>query len=376
MGAIIIIIIGLVIGYFMTQNSEYGDSKIITIGFIGPLTGDAVSYGEPISNAVRLATDAINQAGGINGKMLEVIYEDGKCTNEDALNAAQKLVNIDQVNMIIGGTCSGETLAMLPVTEAASVIVISPSASSPDLTGAGQHFFRNSPSDAEGGSKLAELVMREEYTKIAMISEETDYAQGFANVFRENIMALGGEMVADENFAPETSDFRSILTKIKEAEPEALFVNPQTEIAGGTIVKQAKELGITAKLFGSNVTGGTKSMEIAGDTIEGLVFVDAPGLNKENPKAVAFLSDYSAQYGSPNIEYYTGAAYDDVFILKQAMEVTGTETDTEILRQYISTMPPFSGVVGTYNFKPDGDPNGIGFIGKKIENKEIIVLQD
>ena len=165
-GAILIILIVLVVGYFLAQGSapEEGDD-IITIGFIGPLTGDAVSYGEPISNGVRMAVDDINQAGGVNGKMLEVIYEDGRCTNEDALNAAQKLVNIDGVKMIIGGACSGETLAMLPVTEAAGVVVISPSASSPDLTGAGRFFFRNSPSDAEGGRKLAELV-GQQYTKV------------------------------------------------------------------------------------------------------------------------------------------------------------------------------------------------------------------
>ena len=374
-GAILIILIVLVVGYFLAQGSapEEGED-IITIGFIGPLTGDAVSYGEPISNGVRMAVDDLNQAGGVNGKMLEVIYEDGRCTNEDALNAAQKLVNIDGVKMIIGGACSGETLAMLPVTEAAGVIVISPSASSPDLTGAGRYFFRNSPSDAEGGRKLAELV-GQKYTKVALISEETDYAQGFARMFKENVPLNGGEIVADENFAPDTSDFRSMLTKIKAAEPEAIFVNPQTEIAGGTIIKQARELGITAALYGSNVTGGTKSAEIAGEHIEGLIFVDAPGLSPNNQKANAFVEQYRARYGELNIAFYTGSAYDDVFILAQAIEMVGSDEDTEALRTYISTMGLFNGVVGNYRFRPDGDPEGIGFIEKRIENGEIITVE-
>ena len=123
------------------------------------------------------------------------------------------------------------------------------------------------------------------------------------------------------------------LTKIKAAEPEAIFVNPQTEIAGGTIIKQARELGIEAPLFGSNVTGGTKSAEIAGEHIEGLVFVDAPGLNPNNPKANAFVEQYRTRYGelARDIAFYTGSAYDDVYILAQAIEMVGSAEDTEAL---------------------------------------------
>lgn len=372
-GAIFIILIILAVGYYVTRDGVGDDAySVLTIGFVGPLTGDAVSYGEPISNAVRMAVDDINQSGGVSGMMLEVIYEDGRCSNEDALNAAQKLVNIDRVKMIVGGICSGEALAMLPITEASGVIVISPSASSPDLTGIGQYFFRNSPSDDSGGTKLAEIVLKA-HKRVALISEETDYAQGFARVFKENVLLGEGEIVADENFTPETTDFRSILTKIKAANPEAIFVNPQTEIAGGTIIKQARELGITVPLFGSNVTGGTKSIEIAGDHIEGLVFVDAPGLSPANPRATAFLDQYRMRYGEPSIEFYTGAAYDAVHILAQAVEMVGSAADTESVRNYISTMGNFDGVVGSYRFRPDGDPAGIGFIAKQVEGGEIIV---
>ncbi len=376
-GAIVIILIILAVGYSLLRGGDPtgDDDGVITIGFIGPLTGDAVSYGEPISNSVRMAVDVVNEAGGVNGRMIEVVYEDGRCTSEDALNAAQKLVNIDGVKMIIGGVCSGETFALLPVAEEAGVVVISPSSTSPDLTGISPYFFRNAPSDDEGGRRLAQLATKD-YTKIALISEETDYAQGFARVFRESVFLNDGEVVADENFAPETSDFRSILTKIKAAAPEAIFVNPQTEIAGGTIVKQARELGITASLFGSNVTGGARSAEIAGDHTEGLVFVDAPGLSPDNPKAVAFLDGYRTRYGGePGIEFYAGSAHDIVSIFAQAIEMAGSADDTEVLRDYISTMGNFNGVVGSYRFRPDGDPEGIEFIVKRIEGGEVVVVE-
>ena len=376
-GAIIIILIILAAGYSLLRGGAPagGDDDVITIGFVGPLTGDGVSYGEPISNGARLAVDEINAAGGVNGRTLEIIYEDGKCASEDALNAARKLVNIDGVKIIVGGMCSGETFAVLPVAEEAGVVVISPASTSPDLTGISPYFFRNAPSDDEGGRSLARFATKE-YKKIALISEETDFAQGFARVFRESVFLNGGEVVADESYAPDTSDFRSILTKIKAAEPEALFVNPQTEIAGGAIVKQARELGITAALLGSNVVGASKSVEIAGDHLEGLVYVDAPGLNPNNPKAAAFLDAYRMRYGGDlGIEFLTASTYDVVYIFAQAIEMVGSADDPEALRSYISTMGNFNGAIGSYRFRPDGDPEGIEFIVKRIEDGEGVVVE-
>ena len=243
---IIAIVIVAAIGWFGYSAMSTTDSDDpLKIGFIGPLTGDAVSYGEPISNAIRLAADEINASGGVNGREVEVVYTDGKCTSKDAVNAVQKLVNVDGVQFIIGGVCSGETLPILPITEPANVLVISPSASSPDLTGAGELFVRNNPSDESGGAFMANLMFNDYgIRRVAVISEETDYAQGLGRVFVNHFSVLGGEVVIEENFIPETSDFRSMLTKIKASGAEALFINPQTEIAGGTIGRQAQELNL------------------------------------------------------------------------------------------------------------------------------------
>ena len=157
-GAIIVIVIAIVVVYTTQNIVANRGTGAIKIGFIGPLTGDAASYGKPISNAVRMAVDVINQSDGINGRPIEVIYENGGCNKEDALRATQKLVYIDKVRMIIGGICSGETLAVLPIAEKEKIILLSPSSSSPELTGAGEYFFRNTPSDLKSGEKLAQLI--------------------------------------------------------------------------------------------------------------------------------------------------------------------------------------------------------------------------
>ena len=369
---IIIIAIGASVAYSMMWGKEGKEEsdKTVTIGFIGPLTGDSVSYGEPISNAIRLAVDSINKEGGINGAMLKVVYEDGKCTGTDAVNAAQKLVNVDQVVAIIGGVCSGETLSFLPITEQAEVLVLSPSSTSPDLSGAGRYFFRNAPSDDNGGAFLASVI-RGDHETVAVISENTEYAQALAGVFLNQFAAEGGNVVADESFDPGTADFRSILTKIKEANPTAIFINPQTELAGGAIVKQIIELGIESQMYGSNLLSGSKAIEIAGDNSEGLIYFDAPGLNSGNTIAQQFLTDYQARFGDLNLEFYLGAAYDAVHIIAHGLQQVGP--DRAALRDYMKGIR-HDGVIGSYSFDDFGDPVGIDPILKIIRNGEGVPL--
>ena len=371
---IIIIVLGVwvVSGSMMSNPSTSPDGGgPITIGFVGSLTGGGASYGQPISNGIRLAMDEINSAGTVAGGV-NVIFEDGKCTNKDALNAARKLIDSDKVGAIIGGVCSGESLGFLPVTEAAKVVVISPSSSSPDLTGAGEYFFRNNPSDAHSGLRLAELVS-ETHNTVAIISEETDYAQGFKGVFVETFTALGGTIVSDEDFVPETDDFRSVLTKVKEAAPTALVVNPQTSIVGGTIVKQARELGIDIPLYGSNVLSDPKAIEIAGvDNIEGLVYVDPPGLSDTNDIVLNFRENFSSRYPSGGLEFYNAAGYDALYILVNAILEVGTDPDA--IRDHLHKVE-HNGTLGTYGFDENGDLRGVTFVGKRIVGGEAVDIE-
>ena len=365
----------MLLGGFVWMSNAADSEKTIKIGFIGPLTGEAASYGKPISYAVEIAAEVLNQNGGMQGKRVEIFYEDGHCGDGEgvaARRAVERLLNENGVKIIIGGTCSGETLAILPITEKEKVLLVSPSSSSPDLTGAGEYFFRNTPSDTKGGEKLAQLIVEKYgYSKVAVISEETEYAQGFARTFKESVEAVGGEIVADENFAPEADDFRSILTKIKESGAEALFINPQTEVAGGSIIKQAREIGITAEFFASNVPSTPRALEIAGKHAEGLIFVDGPGLSQGSTKAHAFLNEFRSQYGDPGIEFYAGAAYDIVFILAEVIEEVGLHTGK--IKDYLKSGESFSGVAGTYRFNEDGDPEGIDFVIKEIKDGKIVI---
>lgn len=157
-GAIAIIIIVLLIVLTGGNGGDRAEGPI-KLGFIGPLTGDVASIGEPSLVAAQIAVDEINEEGGINGQPIQLISEDGKCTGVAAANAAQKLVNVDKVIAIIGGLCSGETLAIAPIAEAGKVPTISTCASSPEISTAGDYSFRVYPSDNYQGKFAATHII-------------------------------------------------------------------------------------------------------------------------------------------------------------------------------------------------------------------------
>src|SRR5262249_40877175 len=147
--------IGLV-WWGIARNSA--SANTIKIGWIGPLTGSVAAYGEAGQNVTQLAVDQINASGGINGKQIQVIYEDGACDGTTAANAMQKLATVDQVQIVWGGFCSAESLAAVPIATQDKVLLFSMGSSNPKLTGISPYFFRDYPSDNSEGSVLADAA--------------------------------------------------------------------------------------------------------------------------------------------------------------------------------------------------------------------------
>jgi branched-chain amino acid transport system substrate-binding protein len=210
---------------------------VIKIGFISPLTGNAGAYGQDMKTGV---AQYFKEHPTIAGKPVEMIWEDGKCNGQDAASAAQKLVNIDKVQVIIGGTCSGETLAMAPIVEQAKVAILSPGSSSPEVTTAGDYVFRVYPSDAQVGATLVDDVESQGYKKVAMLTEQTDYAQGYRGAVKARMEKYPKmTLVVDEAYAVDNTDFRTILTKVKDSGADVIISVSQTPVGHGFTVKQA-----------------------------------------------------------------------------------------------------------------------------------------
>lgn len=357
-GAIVVAAV-ITIGYSTPKSPSEQTSTVsagtIKIGFIAPLTGDGAVYGEPGRNITALAVEEINKAGGINGRQIEMIYEDGKCNGKDAANAAQKLVNVDEVKIIIGGFCSSESLASLPIAEKNKVVLFSPGSSSPDLTGRSLYFFRDYPSDAAQGRILAEAVYNKKgWKNVVVMQEQTDYALGVYKTFSANFEKLGGSKVVKEEFPSNATDFRSMLVKLKALKPDALFIATQTPAVGERIMKQLKDLKWNpALLIDDAIAGDPKTIENNEAILEGALTAEF-GVDLANPKFKHAMQAYKDKYGAePPFQSYAQTEYDAVYIIRDAIAAVGY--DGEKIANWSRTIKDWDGASGKVTIGQDGD---------------------
>jgi len=368
------ILVAVVIVVIAVTSFNKKDNSDIVFGFIAPLSGDAALYGETEKNAASMAVEEINAQGGIDGRQVSIIYEDGKCNGKDAVNAGQKLIGIDKVKVILGGACSGETLAVAPLAEQNKVLLFSAFSSNPTITNAGDYVFRNSPSDNDVGKLDADTLSRM-YKKVALVTENIDGALGSHNVMVEYLKDNGVEIVSDENYGGSdktVTDFRSILSKIKLINPEALYINAQAPKSAGNILRQAREIGLTIPIYANLNLAAKEAWDIAGENIEGVVVSDASALTLKGNELV---KKYKEKFGEePENLLEVAASYDRVYIMKQAIEAVGF--DANKIKDYLYSMPDYAGALGTYHFDQNGDVVGVGFANYRIENGEKVLIDE
>ncbi len=328
------------------------------IGVMESLTGLGETYGTTATNAKQMAADEINAAGGINGRKLELIVEDSKCSAQDAITAYNKLTSVDGVKIILGTSCSGAMLGAAPLAEEDGVILFSGLASNPDIANAGDYIFRTQISDIQVGIDTGNVLWADGIRTLATITESTDYAEGVRRTSVAQFEKRGGRIVAEERYGSDVTDFRAQLTKLFEANPDALHVVPQSEFAGGAIVKQARELGYQGSIYAETVTVGTTSLEIAGDAATGLKAITAD-LDPNNEKAQEVLANFRNRYDYVTLPWHLGSAYDDVYIAAECLRQTGDDQDADGFRDCMYEIT-WSGAIGDdYSFDSDGEVVGL-----------------
>lgn len=339
------------------------------IGVIAPLTGDAAAYGEPLSNVLRMAASEINAEGGADGHALELIFEDGKCNGKDAASAAQKLVNVDKAKIIIGGFCSSESLAAVPIAAQAKAFLFSPGSSSPDLTGIDPHFARNYPSDAAQGQVLAGVAYDDkQWKKVAFIQEQLDYPLGIYKAFSAAFEAKGGTVVKEE-FASNSTDFRSQLTKLRAQKPGALFVDTQTPAAAERILKQLQDLAWKVPLLVADVVpGDAGTVQRNAAVLEGALGAEF-GTDPQNAKFQHLLSAYQAAYGAElPFQSYGQTMYDAIYMVRDALKNVGY--DGEMVATWVRMAKNWEGASGGVTIGQDGD-RASGHVPKVIKGGKV-----
>jgi branched-chain amino acid transport system substrate-binding protein len=369
----VIILVVIVVGgwwVYSKHGSPANGTGPIVIGVIGPFTGDAAVYGEPLQKTLQLAADQTNAAGGVDGRQVELVFQDGKCDSTDAVNAANLLINTDHVQAIIGGFCSGETIPVVPIAAAAKVFVFSPSASSPTLTGISPFFARDYPSDNKQADVLSALAAQKGYKNIAFIQEQTDYAQGLYQAFNTDFTKIG-DTTENQQFPSSATDFRSALVTLKAANPDALFIDVQTPAAGDRILQQLHELGWAPQLFVSDTVMGDPATLTKDESLlqgaYGAQFVpDASSTQMEQ-----FVNAYQAKYGPLSYTGYMACAYDDFNLLMQGIAKVGY--NGQALATWSRTISNYQGASGVITIDQNGDRES-GHSPQQIENGQTVNL--
>ncbi len=334
------------------------DDDSYRIGVMESVTGAGETYGTVANQAKQMAADEINAAGGIDGRRLELVVEDSQCNAQSAITAYHKLTDVEGVKIILGTSCSGAMLGAAPLAEADGVILFSGLASSPDIANAGDYIFRTQISDLEVGIATGNVLWADGVRALATITETTDYAEGVRRNSVAQFEKRGGTVVAAERFGSETTDFRSQLTKLFSANPDALHIAPQSEFSAGTIVKQARELGYTGPIYAETIAVGTTALEVAGAAADGMKAITAD-LDPANEKGQEVLANFRERYDYVTLPWHLGSAYDDVYIAAECLRQTGDDQDADGFRDCLYAIT-WSGAIGDdYSFDADGEVVGL-----------------
>ena len=335
-----------------------GEPDTYRIGVMESLTGAGETYGTVAWQSKQMALDEINAAGGIDGRMLELVVEDSKCSAQDAITAYNKLTNVDGIKIILGTSCSGAMLGVAPLAEEDGVVLFSGLASSPDIANAGDYIFRTQISDVEVGINTGNTLLTDGIRRLATITEETDYAEGVRRTSVAQFEKNGGEVVAAERYTSDVTDFRTQLTKLFAADPDALHIAPQSEFAAGAIVKQARELGYESPIYGETISVGTTAQDIAGDAATGLKAITAAP-DPTNEKSQEVLANFRERYEYITLPWHLGSAYDDVYIAAECLKQTGDDQDADGFRDCLYGIT-WSGAIGNnYSFDENGEVVGL-----------------
>ena len=325
----------------------------IVIGHFASMTGDTATFGVSSDEGIRLAMKEINDAGGVLGKKIRVVTEDDRSLSDEAKTAVQKLINRDKVVAILGEIASSRSIAGAPIAQDAGVPMLSPGSTNPKVTEMGDYIFRACFIDPFQGTAMANFAMKDLGLKrfAILYAVNSDYSQGLRKFFTEAVQKNGGQIVADLSYTEKSDvDFKGQLTKIRDANPEAIWV-PGYYTEAGLICQQARELGINVPIMGGDGWDSDQTVQIGGRNTENTYFSNHYHADEDRPEVKKFVETYKAMYknpdGSPKVpDAMAILGYDAMKLMADAITRAGGTDGTKI-RDALAATKNFPGASGS-----------------------------
>lgn len=327
-------------------------SNDIKIGLLNEMTGSNATLGTSSANGAKLAIKEANAKGGVLGKQIQAVIGDNKSEPSESANAMTKLIAQDRVAAVTGVFASSNAIAAASVAEGSKVPFLAVGATNPKVTveektgKVKEYTFRVCFIDPFQGTVGANFVLNTLNLKKAaiLVDNSSDYSKGLLSFFKEAFSKGGGSIVIEEAYLQKDQDFKAILTKVKAANPDVLYVPGYYEEVG-KIVKQARELGITAPIVGGDGWDSPKLAEVAGaEALNNTYFTNHYSVEDTSTASQAFVEAYKKEYGQmPDAMAVLG--YDAANVLIDAIKRANSAEPGKI-REALSQTKDYPAVTG------------------------------
>jgi branched-chain amino acid transport system substrate-binding protein len=327
------------------------DDKV-RVGAVMSLTGDTAQYGLSALNGARMAIEEANAAGGVAGRRVELVVQDTRSDSAETDVVVRRLAREYNVHALVGEIVSSRSLAAARAAQSEGLPMLTPSATSPEVTSPGDFIFRSCYTDAFQGAAVARFAATNLGARRAAMLVQSDqrYSQELAAFIREAFVRRGGEVVAVQEYREGAADFSAQLVELSASRPDVVFV-PGYYLEAGLLARQARALGLDAPFVGGDGWDSPRLYEIGGQALAGDFFSTHFSAEDPDPQVQRFVADYRRLFGSAP-DSFAATAYDAVRIVLGAIARAPT-LERRAIRDALASTKDFPGVTGTVTFNAE-----------------------
>jgi len=333
------------------QVFAQGAAKTLTIGASVPITGNQAQYGEDIRRGAELAIAELNKNKTVPDITFQLAVEDSKGDPQEAANVAQKFAARGDITAVVGDFSSTASLAAAPIYQRAGIIMITPTASHPDITKTGNFIFRNTPIAATEANATTDWGTKDlGLKKIAIIGRNDDYGRVYGELFKKRSQENGATVVAEEYINAETPDLKPVITSIRARKPDGVLL-ALFQVEAALLFRQSREMNFRPTFLSGAGLFNPQVISLAREAADGLLLVSTYYPKSDRAEVKKFVALFQEKYNQVPSKF-SAHAFDAVDLIANAVKTAGSPNETRI-RDALAATKDFAGVTGLISIDPD-----------------------
>lgn len=341
---------GLTAGILARRALAQGVGNV-TLGVSAPITGNQAQYGQDIRRGAELAVERLAQANIVPGATFTLLVEDSKGDPQEAANVAQKFAARGGVTAVVGDFSSTASLAAAPIYQRAGIVMLTPTASHPDITKAGNFIFRNTPIAASEADAVTDWATKDlNLRRIAVIGRNDDYGRAYGELFRKRSQANGATVVGEEYINADTQDLKPLITGMRARRPDGVLL-AMFQVEAALLFRQSVEMNFRPTFLSGAGLFNPQLISLARSAANGMLLVSTYYPGSDRPPLRSFVDLYRAKHNEVPSKF-VAHAFDAVNLLADAVRRAGS-ADRPRVRDALSATRDFAGVTGDISFDAD-----------------------